>query len=169
MLKSRHYSRKIYFAILISYLGALLLFTLYPRPLLENPDPSLLENFLKTHSSFFYKILYADSNLVYWGNFFLLTPLPLLAILVNPKIKLIKLTTIGIFISLFIEVTQIGIPGRVPDLIDFLANSAGLIPLEAVGDSNPVLCAPGTIAWVHACSPPLRARGVPAPFGRECA
>jgi glycopeptide antibiotics resistance protein len=127
MLKSSHYSRKIYFAILISYLGALLLFTLYPRPLLENPDPTFLENFLKTHSSFFYKILYADSNLVYWGNFFLLTPLPLLAILVNPKLKLIKLTTIGIFVSLFIEVTQIGIPGRVPDLVDFLANSAGLI------------------------------------------
>ena len=47
--------------------------------------------------------------------------------LVNPKLKLIKLTTIGIFISLFIEVTQIGIPGRVPDPMDFLANSAGLI------------------------------------------
>ena len=138
MLKSRHYSRKIYFAILISYLGALLLFTLYPRPLLENPDPSLLENFLKTHSSFFYKILYADSNLVYWGNFFLLTPLPLLAILVNPKLKLIKLTSIGIFISLFIEVTQIGIPGRVPDLMDFLANSAGLIFASVItGYLNP--------------------------------
>ena len=116
------------FAIALAiYLLAVLTFTFFPRPILESGNPSAIAEYLQTHANFFYKILYADTHLVAIGNLFMLTPFVYLAKLVFPQVKLIKLFLFGVFISLAIELSQIFIPGRVSDPVDFLANSASVL------------------------------------------
>ena len=112
---------------LVIYLIALLTFTFFPRPILESGNPSAIAEYLQTHANFFYKILYADTHLVAIGNLVMLTPFVYLVKLVFPQVKLIKLFLIGVFISLAIELSQIFIPGRVSDPVDFLANSASVL------------------------------------------
>jgi VanZ family protein len=112
---------------LVIYLFAVLTFTFFPRPILESGNPSAIAEYLQTHANFFYKILYADTHLVAIGNLFMLTPFVYLAKLVFPQVKLIKLFLFGVFISLAIELSQIFIPGRVSDPVDFLANSASVL------------------------------------------
>ena len=112
---------------LVIYLIALLTFTFFPRLILESADPSAIAEYLQTHANFFYKILYADTHLVAIGNLFMLTPFVYLAKLVFPKVKLIKLFLLGVFLSLTIELSQLFIPGRVSDPVDFLANSASVL------------------------------------------
>ena len=112
---------------LVIYLIALLTFTFFPRPILESGDPSAIAEYLQTHANFFYKILYADTQLVAIGNLFMLTPFVYLAKLVFPKVKLIKLFLLGVFLSLTIELSQLFIPGRVSDPMDFLANSVSVL------------------------------------------
>jgi VanZ family protein len=109
------------------YLLAVLTFTFFPRPILETGNPSAIAEYLQTHANFFYKILYADTHLVAIGNLFMLTPFVYLAKLVFPQVKLIKLFLFGVFISLAIELSQIFIPGRVSDPVDFLANSVSVL------------------------------------------
>ena len=112
---------------LVIYLIALLTFTFFPRPILESGNPSAIAEYLQTHANFFYKILYADTHFVAIGNLVMLTPFVYLAKLVFPKVKLLKLFLSGVFISLAIELSQIFIPGRVSDPVDFLANSASVL------------------------------------------
>jgi VanZ family protein len=112
---------------LVIYLIALLTFTFFPRPILESGNPSAIAEYLQTHANFFYKILYADTHLVAIGNLFMLTPFVYLAKLVFPQVKLITLFLSGVFISLTIELSQVFIPGRVSDPVDFLANSASVL------------------------------------------
>ena len=120
--------RKDLFAITLTiYLIALLTFTFFPRPILETGNPSAIAEYLQTHANFFYKILYADSHLVVIGNLFMLTPFVYLAKMVFPQVKLISLFFGGVFISLVIEFSQLFIPGRVSDPIDFLANSLSVL------------------------------------------
>ena len=119
--------RDLFAIVLIIYLIALLTFTFFPRPILESGNPSAIAEYLQTHANFFYKILYADTHLVAIGNLFMLTPFVYLAKLVFPKVKLIKLFLSGVFISLTIELSQLFIPGRVSDPVDFLANSASVL------------------------------------------
>jgi glycopeptide antibiotics resistance protein len=116
------------FAITLTiYLIALLTFTFFPRPILESGNPSAIAEYLQTHANFFYKILYADTHLVVIGNLFMLTPFVYLAKMVFPQVKLIRLFFGGVFISLVIEFSQLFIPGRVSDPIDFLANSLSVL------------------------------------------
>ena len=120
--------RKDLFAITLTiYLIALLTFTFFPRPILESDNPSAIAEYLQTHANFFYKILYADTHLVVIGNLFMLTPFVYLAKMVFPQVKLIRLFFGGVFISLVIEFSQLFIPGRVSDPIDFLANSLSVL------------------------------------------
>ena len=120
--------RKDLFAITLTiYLIALLTFTFFPRPILETGNPSAIAEYLQTHANFFYKILYADSHLVVIGNLFMLTPFVYFAKMVFPQVKLIRLFLGGVFISLVIEFSQLFIPGRVSDPIDFLANSLSVL------------------------------------------
>ena len=120
--------RKDLFAITLTiYLIALLTFTFFPRPILETGNPSAIAEYLQTHANFFYKILYADSHLVVIGNLFMLTPFVYLAKMVFPRAKLLILFFGGVFISLVIEFSQLFIPGRVSDPIDFLANSLSVL------------------------------------------
>ena len=120
--------RKDLFAITSTiYLIALLTFTFFPRPILETGNPSAIAEYLQTHANFFYKILYADSHLVVIGNLFMLTPFVYLAKMVFPQVKLMRLFFGGVFISLVIEFSQLFIPGRVSDPIDFLANSLSVL------------------------------------------
>ena len=120
--------RKDLFAITLTiYLIALLTFTFFPRPILETGNPSAIAEYLQTHANFFYKILYADSHLVVIGNLFMLTPFVYLAKMVFPQVKFIRLFFGGVFISLVIEFSQLFIPGRVSDPIDFLANSLSVL------------------------------------------
>ena len=114
-------------AAFILYLIALFLFTFFPRPILESGDPAQIQEFLRSHANFFYKILYADANQVATGNYFMLTPFIVMAHLVFPKVHLAKLFISGVFLSALIEIAQIFIPGRVSDPIDFASNSASLL------------------------------------------
>jgi glycopeptide antibiotics resistance protein len=109
------------------YLLAVLTFTFFPRPILETGNPSAIAEYLQTHANFFYKILYADTHLVAIGNLFMLTPFVYLAKLVFPNVKLIKLFLFGVVLSLAIEFSQLFIPGRVSDPVDFLANSVSVL------------------------------------------
>ena len=127
-VRDRNIRKRDLFAIaLVIYLLAVLTFTFFPRPILETGNPSAIAEYLQTHANFFYKILYADTHLVAIGNLFMLTPFVYLAKLVFPQVKLIKLFLFGVFISLAIELSQIFIPGRVSDPVDFLANSASVL------------------------------------------
>ena len=127
-VRDRNIRKRDLFAIaLVIYLIALLTFTFFPRPILESGNPSAIAEYLQTHANFFYKILYADTHLVAIGNLFMLTPFVYLAKLVFPQVKLIKLFLSGVFISLTIELSQVFIPGRVSDPVDFLANSASVL------------------------------------------
>ena len=127
-VKDKNIRKRDLFAIaLVIYLIALLTFTFFPRPILESGNPSAIAEYLQTHANFFYKILYADTHLVAIGNLFMLTPFVYLAKLVFPKVKLIILFLSGVFLSLTIELSQLFIPGRVSDPVDFLANSASVL------------------------------------------
>ena len=127
-VRDRNIRKRDLFAIaLVIYLIALLTFTFFPRPILESGNPSAIAEYLQTHANFFYKILYADTHLVALGNLFMLTPFVYLGKLVFPQVKLIKLFLFGVFISLTIELSQVFIPGRVSDPVDFLANSASVL------------------------------------------
>ena len=106
-------------------MAIVLLFTLFPRPLLEASNPGELEEFLRSHANIFYKILYADTSLVYVGNYLLLFPLTILVSWVFPSWSILKRFFGAILISGFIEISQLLIPGRVSDLVDFLSNSFG--------------------------------------------
>ena len=127
-VRDRNIRKRDLFAIaLVIYLIALLTFTFFPRPILESGNPSAIAEYLQTHANFFYKILYADTHLVAIGNLLMLTPFVYLAKLVFPQVKLITLFLSGVFISLTIELSQVFIPGRVSDPVDFLANSASVL------------------------------------------
>jgi glycopeptide antibiotics resistance protein len=127
-VKDKNIRKRDLFAIaLVIYLIALLTFTFFPRPILESGNPSAIAEYLQTHANFFYKILYADTHLVAIGNLFMLTPFVYLAKLVFPQVKLIKLFLLGVFLSLTIELSQLFIPGRVSDPVDFFANSASVL------------------------------------------
>jgi glycopeptide antibiotics resistance protein len=101
------------------------LFTLFPRPLLETSNPGELEEFLRNHSNVFYKILYADTSLVYVGNYLLLFPFAVIVSWIFPSWSILKRILSAIMVSGFIEIFQLLIPGRVSDVVDFLSNILG--------------------------------------------
>ena len=109
------------------YLASLSLFVLFPRPVLETGDPSQIAQYLQTHANFFYKILYADTHLVALGNFFMLLPLPIILNAINPRISLKKIFLFGASLSALFELTQLLIPGRVSDVMDFLSNCLSVL------------------------------------------
>jgi VanZ family protein len=109
------------------YLIALALFTFFPRPVLETGDPTAVSAFLQTHENFFYKILYANTSSVAIGNYFMLTPFIVMAHLVYPKVSLRTLFLAGVAVSATIEISQLFIPGRVSDIVDFASNVLSLI------------------------------------------
>ena len=109
------------------YLASLSLFVLFPRPVLETGDPSQIAQYLQTHANFFYKILYADTRLIALGNFFMLLPLPIILNAISPTISLKKIFLFGACLSALFELTQMLIPGRVSDFVDFLSNSLSVL------------------------------------------
>ena len=109
------------------YLITLIIFVFFPRPILINGSPSELAEFLKTHANIFYKILYADARIVAIANIFMLTPLIVVLSYAAPAIRMRNLLFFGTCLSLAIELVQFLIPGRVPDLIDFVSNTAGTV------------------------------------------
>jgi glycopeptide antibiotics resistance protein len=119
------FGKKIFIFGLGVYLVALLLFTLFPRPLLESSNLSELEEFLRNNANIFYKILYADSSLVYVGNYLLLFPFAVLVSWNFPSWSILKRILSAIMVSGFIEIFQLLIPGRVSDVVDFLSNILG--------------------------------------------
>ena len=119
--------RDLFAIVLVIYLLAVLTFTFFPRPILETGNSSAIAEYLQSHSNFFYKILYADTHQVAIGNLFMLTPFVYLAKLVFPQVKLVKLFLYGVVLSLVIEFSQLFIPGRVSDPVDFLANSVSVL------------------------------------------
>jgi len=114
-------------ALLALYLFSLASLVFFPRPILESGNPSAIAEFIKTHSNFFYKILYADSQKVSIANFFMLTPFVLLTRLAFPMTKLSHIALIGVALSASIEILQNFIPGRVPDIHDFVSNSVSIL------------------------------------------
>ena len=128
---------KVLFTLALIYLSIVLLFVLFPRPILESSDPSALQIFLINHSGFFYKIIYADSSTISISNFFLFTPAAAFMKLVFPKIKSSYIFIGFLLLSLVIETLQLLIPGRVSDWRDLLANGVsggiGLILAMLIG------------------------------------
>lgn len=131
---------KVLFTLAVIYLSIVLLFVLFPRPILESSDPSALQIFLINHSGFFYKILYADSSTISISNFFLFTPAAAFMKLVFPKIKSSYIFIGFLLLSLVIETLQLLIPGRVSDWRDLLANGVsggiGLILALLIGGNK---------------------------------
>jgi glycopeptide antibiotics resistance protein len=109
------------------YLFTLALFTFFPRPVLESGDPSAIAAFLQTHANYFYKILYANTTSVAIGNYFMLTPFVIIGHLAFPRLSLTKLFLYGVATSATIEISQLFIPGRVSDIVDFGSNSLSLL------------------------------------------
>ena len=109
------------------YLAILLIFVLFPRPILESSNPDAIREFMRTHANLFYKILYADTHLVALGNYLMLTPLPIFFKLSFPHISYKSISLIGISLSGSIELIQNFIPGRVPDFVDFASNSLSVV------------------------------------------
>jgi glycopeptide antibiotics resistance protein len=127
-IRHRNIQKRDYFAIaLVIYLIALATFTFFPRPILESGNQSAVADYLKTQANLFHKILYANTHLVVIGNLFMLTPFVYLGKMAFPQVKLIRFFYSGVFISLVIEFSQLFIPGRVSDPIDFLANSQSVL------------------------------------------
>lgn len=127
-VRGRNIRKRDIFAIaLVFYFITLLIFTFFPRPILESGDPSAVAEYLRTHANFFYKILYADTQLVALGNLFMLTPLVLIANRVFPTVKLQALLILGFLLSLFIELSQLVIPGRVSDPVDLISNTFSVV------------------------------------------
>lgn len=125
--------REIFAVLLVIYLACLLLFTFFPRPILESGDPTAISEFLKSHANYFYKILYADTRWVAFGNYFMLTPLPIIASRIFPDMRLRIICLAGIALSALIETSQIFIPGRVSDTADLASNTISvLIGIAAV-------------------------------------
>lgn len=125
--------REIFAVLLVIYLACLLLFTFFPRPILESGDPTAISEFLKSHANYFYKILYADTRWVAFGNYFMLTPLPIIASRIFPDMRLRIICLAGIALSALIETSQIFIPGRVSDIADLASNTISvLIGIAAV-------------------------------------
>lgn len=128
---------KVLFTLAVIYLSIVLLFVLFPRPILESADPSALQIYLINHSGIFYKILYADSSTISISNFFLFTPAAAFMKLVFPKIKSSYIFIGFLLLSLVIETLQLLIPGRVSDWRDLLANGVsggiGLILAILIG------------------------------------
>ena len=119
--------RDIFAFALVLYFITLLIFTFFPRPILESGDPSAVSEYLRTHANYFYKILYADTRLVAIGNLFMLTPLVFIANRVFPDLKLRTLLIVGFLLSLFIELSQLVIPGRVSDPVDLISNTFSVL------------------------------------------
>lgn len=119
--------REIFAAVLVLYLIALFTFTFFPRPVLETGDPSAIAEYLRTHANYFYKVLYADTKIVALGNFFMLTPLVVIANRVFPDAKLRALFIIGVLLSALIELSQRLIPGRVSDPVDLASNAISVL------------------------------------------
>ena len=109
------------------YLFSLSLFVLFPRPVLVNGNQSQIAQYLQIHTSFFYKILYADTRLVALGNFLMLIPPPVILKAIYPLVSLKKIFLYGAALSAFFELTQLLIPGRVSDLADFLSNCMSVL------------------------------------------
>ena len=109
------------------YLASLSLFVLFPRPVLETGDPSQVAQYLQTHANFFYKILYADTRLVALGNFLMMSPLPIILNAIYPTISLKKIFFFGSALSTLFELTQLLIPGRLSDFVDFVSNSLSVL------------------------------------------
>ena len=109
------------------YLASLSLFVLFPRPVLETGDPSQVAQYLQTHANFFYKILYADTRLIALGNFLMMAPLPIILNAIYPTISLKKIFFFGSALSALFELTQLLIPGRLSDFVDFVSNSLSVL------------------------------------------
>jgi glycopeptide antibiotics resistance protein len=103
----------------------LLLFTLSPRPILESSDANAHLEFLRENQGIFFKILYADSDSVYVGNYLMFMPLALLLSSVRLEWSKFKRLLVLVFLSGSIEIAQLIIPGRTSDLIDFFSNVFG--------------------------------------------
>jgi glycopeptide antibiotics resistance protein len=114
-------------AAFLLYLLVLSLFVLFPRPILESGDASQISEFLQTHANFFYKILYADTQLVALGNLLMLTPFPVIYSSFSPTTSLKRIFLYGTALSATFELIQLAIPGRVSDFVDFLSNSLSVL------------------------------------------
>ena len=126
-VKKQFSVKKVLSLLFAIYICLALLFTLYPRPILLSTDPGEIELFLMTHTGIFYKMLYADASLVIIGNYLLLT-LPALNIkIIYPNIKSKFILTFFFALTLFIELLQRLIPGRVSDLLDLFSNTVSAL------------------------------------------
>ena len=103
----------------------LLLFTLFPRPILESSDANALLEFLRDNQGIFFKILYADADSVSVGNYFMFMPLAFLISLIKSNWSRVQRVLVIVCFSGTIEITQLIIPGRTSDVVDFLSNVLG--------------------------------------------
>ena len=72
-----------------------------------------------------HKIIYLGGSIQWLGNFSLFIPVVWLLAKSYPKLSHLKILLICTSLSASIEIIQLFIPGRVSDIRDWLANSAG--------------------------------------------
>jgi len=130
LIKASPRVNKVILILSLTSLLLVLLFTLFPRPILLSNDPNEIELFFQTHTGLFYKILYAQASSVALGNYFLFTLPAFLFKLRFTNIAAYKIFFAFLSLSTFIEIAQMAIPGRVSDGMDLFANGvSGLIGL----------------------------------------
>jgi glycopeptide antibiotics resistance protein len=81
--------------------------------------------FLRDNQGIFFKILYADSKSVNVGNYFMFMPLAFLISLIKSNWSRVQRVLVIVCLSGTIEITQLIIPGRTSDVVDFLSNVLG--------------------------------------------
>jgi hypothetical protein len=120
--------KKLYRSLFVLYIGVLFLGVFTPRPDLVNPTshPVIAPGPGVTVKTL-HGILYYGGSWQWCGNFIMLMPLVFLLGKIVPQIKAQTLLLLSLLTTIFIEYTQIFIPGRVSDVRDITANGAGVL------------------------------------------
>ena len=97
-----------------------------PRPDLQSPNSHpWIPDGPNPILAALHKVLYLGGSLQWVGNFALFIPVAWLLVKGFPKLSALNIFLICVGLSAMIEIAQLFVPGRVSDIRDWLANSAG--------------------------------------------
>jgi VanZ family protein len=118
--------QNLYRFLLATYASILGLFLLWPRSIDEfTPTTATIEPTTSAASQAAHNLLYISGYQEILGNFAMLIPVVLLIRKISPAMKSQSTLLICLFATIFIELLQIYIPGRVSDVRDVVLNAGG--------------------------------------------